>query len=541
MPSKETDPKKALEKRATALKRLATANERRLNATGKRGRLNVVKLIAERFAQVGYGEDGAQGYLEHFLDQFLLQAQDPMSPSYALLATRIISPDIMTKLDDYVTSKRSEDEDFMAYRVAKRCFDRQREYVMSWAPRSYAMCGRRAGKTEGNRLKTMIRSIPSDSRVLILGLTVETTLDLYYQPMLDLYTEFGIKVSEASRIDKCIRIKNRSEVHFGGNTDSREREKYRGFDWDLVIIDEAQSQPALPYLIDSIIQPSLLDRRGVLCITGTGPRVRGTYWEHLWCNDPTASRFSWNLTANPTIPDAENALAAIREHKGLTETSPLYVREYLGQIAYDDDALVYRLEQANYYTDAELAGILAGVPISDVRITGGLDFGFDDADAFAFILHIEGRPQNYLIHEYKARRTGTKELTDAIKAAMELLKASPIYGRFGEAWRQCLIYADTGALGKKITYDLNQQYGLPIMAAYKHDKKLGVELLQDKVKRGMFKVREGSIFADEALKTIFARDGEDRLTREIDDTTYHPDLLDAVLYAERAIDLFGRK
>ena len=103
-----------------------------------------------------------------------------------------------------------------------------------------------------------------------------------------------------------------------------------------------------------------------------------------------------------------------------------------------------------------------------------------------------------------------------------------------------MVYADTGGLGKKVAYDLSLK-GLPMQDAYKADKDMGVEMLQDEVRTGMFKARRGGAFEDECLKTVFARNERDELTRTLDDDAYHPDLIDAVRYAMRPIWLFGRK
>ena len=106
--------------------------------------------------------------------------------------------------------------------------------------------------------------------------------------------------------------------------------------------------------------------------------------------------------------------------------------------------------------------------------------------------------------------------------------------------KRFLIYADTGAGGKKIGYDLALK-GLPIQDAYKASKDLAIELLQDDARMGHLKVREGGPFADECMKTVFSRNERDELTREVDDETYHPDLMDAVTYAMRPVWMFTRR
>ena len=70
---------------------------------------------------------------------------------------------------------------------------------------------------------------------------------------------------------------------------------------------------------------------------------------------------------------------------------------------------------------------------------------------------------------------------------------------------------------------------------------MAIELLQDETRRGMLRVRAGGAFDEEAKHTVFRRDEQDRLTREIDDDTYHPNLMDGVCYAMRPVWWFARK
>jgi hypothetical protein len=361
---------------------------------------------------------------------------------------------------------------------------------------------------------------------------------------MSLFAELGIKVKEQSRIEGRILTEAGGLMLFGGNGSKDEREKNRGPHWDRVAIDEAQSQKELMYLVESILSPTLLDTGGQLALAGTGPRVRGTYWEAIflgqWADGkslyPDALRINWNLTQNPFIPNYETALAEIRAEKQLKETDSLYVREYLGRISYDDDALVLRLAEQNAFDDDALAAWIKGQPVTDIRFTAGLDFGFTDSDAFVIIAYSTSKPERWIVHEYKQNRIGTAELAAEIRCGLAYVATSPLFAKV--ITKDFMIYSDTG--GNAITaYDLATQYSLPIQAAYKAEKAMAVELLQDESRRGVFKARRTGPFWDESLKTIYARDDQDKLTREIDDETFHPDMIPAVTYAMRDIWLFA--
>jgi hypothetical protein len=479
------------------------------------------------------GGDG-KNRLNRFIESFFESALDGKGWQANMLAERLLEKDFLDKITTQLDAGRREDEDFMAYRCIKDTFGQQMAYAMSNSRLSLAMAGRRAGKTDGNFRAVAAQASRPGSIILILGLTFSTAEQLYWDKIVSLLDALGLQREIESRTEGHLKLENGSEVFFRGNSTRDEREKLRGFKWSLVIVDEAQSQKALPYLLDDILGPACVDLKGRIKLSGTGPRVRGTYWEQLW-TAPGMDRYSWNLMANPFIPDGEAELARVRETKALTETSPLYVREYLGQIAYDDDALVFRLGEANYFDDAAFLAWLRIIPPTDLRLSGGLDIGFEDADGFAILCHAINRPERWLIHEYKARREGTQALADAVKAGIAKVKALP-----GLAAAPLVVYTDEGGGGKKTSFDLSDTYGLPCQPAYKQEKALGIEMMQDDVRTGKLKVRNGGSFADEALKTVFRRNERDELTREVDDDTYHPDLADAILYALRPIQLYGK-
>jgi hypothetical protein len=486
-------------------------------------------------------------YLKDWFRGFFERAKTPGKSDYGMLASMILSPDMFDRYDSWVDRGERQEQAFLSYQIHKMSTDIQRTILFSRAKYLFLMAGRRGGKSQGVSHWYGDEFVQKpDAQCLYIGLTITRAMELLWQPMLDLFAELGIKVKEHSRIEGRILTEAGGLLRFGGNGSKDEREKNRGAHWDRVAIDECQSQKELMYLVESIISPTLLDTGGQLALAGTGPRVRGTYWEAVflgqWADGrslyPDALRLNWNLTQNPFIPNYEKALEEIRREKQLKETDSLYVREYLGRISYDDDALVLRLGDGNAFVDDELAAWIAHQPVTDIRFTSGLDFGFTDSDAFVIIAYSTSRPERWIVYEYKKNRIGTAELAVEIRAGIQYVQTSPLFAKV--VTREFMIYADTG--GNAITpYDLATQYGLPIQAAYKAEKAMAVELLQDEVRRGLLKARRDGAFWDESLKTIYRRDEQDKLTREIDDETFHPDMIPAVTYGMRDIWLFNTK
>lgn len=465
-------------------------------------------------------------YYDAFLQKLMADALSGDPRSRQFLAERLLEPGVLDTVDEYINKGRKSDEDFNRYRIHLLAHDVQREYLLTKQKRIYQMAGRRAGKSDGHILKaiSVMQSKPN-SKVLYIARTIGVGMDLMFNQLIKYSTDLGIDVLKEDRSDGYIQIENASEFFIKGNNNKASRENMRGGHYDLIIIDEAQSQESLSYLIQDICEPMLVDSAGTLVLSGTGPRIGGTFWEEVYINEEKypGKRMNWNLTMNPYIKNYEHVLEEIMKEKSLTIDSPLFQREYLGKIVYDLDSLVFRLNENNFYTDDQFKTWCKSQPVTDVKLTAGLDLGFDDADGFCIIAFSTTKPEKFLLYQHKGRRQGIKELADHIKAGLDE------YSYLGRP----NIYTDTGGGGKKISYELNQQYGIPTMSAYKSNKDMGVELLQEEIRLGNFKLKRDTPFEDECLKTVFARNDKDELTRLIDHETYHGDLNDAILYAMR--------
>jgi hypothetical protein len=462
-------------------------------------------------------------------------------------AAWFFGPDMVDQIDAWMDRGERREQAFLSYQIHKQATDIQRKILFAQAKYMMLMAGRRGGKSEGLKLWYLDAFVQKPtSRCLYIGLTISRAMSLMWQPMMEGLAELGIKIREQSRVEGKIVTEAGGLMQFGGNTTKDEREKNRGPYWDRIAIDECQSQKELLYLVEHILSPTLIDTQGHIAFAGTGPRVRGTYWEALYLGQwadgkplyPDALRLNWNLSQNPYVADFETALEQIRAEKSLKETDSLYIREYLGRIAYDDDALVIRLAPANAFTDEELSAWISAQPVTDVRFIGGLDFGFRDCDALGIICYSVSRPERYLVYEWKDHRKGTADIAAEVNKGIEYVKTSPLFAKVVNrtGWP---IKADTG--GNAITpFDLSSPpYSLPLETAYKQDKNMAVEMLQDEARKGQFKARQGGPFWDECLKTVYGRNEQDQLTREVDDETYHPDMMPAITYAMRDLWLFN--
>ena len=82
---------------------------------------------------------------------------------------------------------------------------------------------------------------------------------------------------------------------------------------------------------------------------------------------------------------------------------------------------------------------------------------------------------------------------------------------------------------------MSTKYKLPIYNCYKHDKKMALSQLADWLRSGRIQIddNEDNALKDEFERTVYKRDDQDNILSEIDNDTFHPDAVDALLYASR--------
>ena len=124
---------------------------------------------------------------------------------------------------------------------------------------------------------------------------------------------------------------------------------------------------------------------------------------------------------NPYIRDAKKFCEELLESHGWTADEPVYRREYLGEECFDDDALVLRFGEKNYYTPDELAAWEKKQPTGDIIVILGVDTGHDDADAVVPMLASKGDDTVWVLGEKAIAKQGITELADMINEAVAIL------------------------------------------------------------------------------------------------------------------------
>jgi len=337
----------------------------------------------------------------------------------------------------------------------------------------------------------------------------------------------GLVISKMDKTNGIIEWANGSSLMFGGNNTTADQEKWRGYKFRLVGIDECGAQRWLRSLVDEIITPTLLDYAdSCLILQGTPPRVPKTFFESMW-NSQAFKRYTWSIFDNPFIPSAQEFIQEMAEKRGLKIESPFIQREYYGLMgSYDLEAMVYK--DRKYHTKPPR------YKITDIAI--GIDYGFSDYNAIIGLAYNKELKKGYFFFEEKFNRANIQRIvavtTDAITQAEDIAVENNMDKGNIE------IVADTNE--ESITYELATTYHFPARNAYKYNKEMAIYQFADCLRSGSITMAQGGPLDEEMETLIFMRDDEDNIIPVIDDAIGgHPDAADAALYAFRQFAFYA--
>lgn len=471
-----------------------------------------------------------QSWTEAFIKQMLDEARkEPSGPLGQLIAKQIMQEDILSKLDAETDKALAKDVDFLEYRLMKQLYDKQREVFLDDKIHKKILIGsRRIGKTTLATRLMVKDCIKPNRHALFIGLKFETAINLAFDETVRIADSVGLVISKKSKNDGNIEFTNGSRITFKGNYTVRDQDtNFQGDHYSLVIIDEVQSQKNVQHLIDDLLRPAMSDYPdSTIVLTGTPPRIKGTYAEKVWKDFKGWKHYSWVMADNPFIINenhtVESIIDDICKEKGITPDAPFIKREYFGSWEYDTEAMVFR----GYQKYKEIPATF--IP-TDIAI--GVDYGSRAYNAIIALAYNRTIRQAYVINERKFNKSTVTEFINASIEVFDFCKKFAIERNSNFDFTKIAFYCDYG--DKMITYELSTTYKLPAYDCYKYDKKLAIDQLADACRTGRIMILENGALQDEFERTVYKRDDQDNITTEIDDELFHPDAMDALLYASR--------
>lgn len=403
-------------------------------------------------------------------------------------------------------------------------FDKQREVLRDPSPRKAIVCGRRAGKTTlGARLlqdsaQRNPASGEDESITCYIAPTKNQARRLMWGRLQVVAKKQGLPF-EFNSTELIARHANGAQVWLMGADDNRDADRLRGFAFRRVIIDEAQSVGAdFEELISEIIEPALADWDGDLVLTGTPSAACCGYFHDASTGKlPDWTTSTWTVLDNSGFPRwrgnpdwqamAAEWIVEVRNRKGWPEDHPTFQREWLGRWVRDEAGLIYRYQDGrNTYEGQAPTGLKHVI---------GVDLGFDDAFAVCVLgFDPKKMPDLWEVDGYEKSGQTPSEWAEVLRT-------------FNERYKPERIVVDTGGLGKAITTEFSQRYGLPVQPAQKANKFDFIALVNADFERGSVHLQHGGHLANQAARLQWDED------HKKEDPRFPNHRLDAFLYAWR--------
>lgn len=363
-------------------------------------------------------------------------------------------------------------------------FPEQRAYVTDAAKALASCCSRRSGKTYGNvyRLKRATERHPGK-----IALYVHQSKNHARQqlgaPFLELSKKWrwGFVQKEVDN-NLMLIAPNGAQIWLAGAKHRVDFEKFRGFPFSEVIIDEAQLYPFLGEAIDDVLEATLGDLDGAVVVSGTPSPIPTGFFHAITTGEdhqpdgspiPKWPTHHWTLAENPHYRGGQGAQYRedLRIRRGWAPDHPTLQREYFGRWIRDEGALVFPYDaEKNRYTilpDGKTWHYVLGVDLGSSQE--------ERSTAFVLLAYSHDDPCIYTVKTWKAAGMTPSQ----IAVEIERLRREYSIGS---------IVIDAGGLGGAYVEEFNQRYGKYAQAAEKQSKMAFVEMLRGDLKSGIIKI-----------------------------------------------------
>lgn len=424
-----------------------------------------------------------------------------------------------------------------------KCVNDNARFIVACLPR-------RSGKTMMEAIRAVKLCLTKPNAVVwYLSFTISYGIDTFTDGCLrGLIKRFDV-TAEIREGGSYIEFPNGASITVRGIDDVHSIEKLRGRNPpDLVFLDECQSmrEQILHPMVNNIIRPALLDRAGVLIVTGTPSPVPAGFFYDIWTNGRW-SRHSWTLYDNPTKTAAyyDAFLAKERQDRGITEADPAYRREWLGEWAIEEELRVYKYGAINNimadvkeFTLGLAPNIIRGRqclsrhPLMSAhhkhlwRHAVGIDIGSGDRTAVVVLGQHLNDKHVFQVFEWVIHRKQEPVQSDVVDILRWIQREyNPM------SW----FFDSGGAGGKLFMTTLQRDHGFPfIEAARKTDRRGQIDSVNTWLRRGRLLIPNVSAVAEDMLKSIWDADKLKQGVWEYS-PTWHPDPAEALRYCATGI------
>lgn len=429
---------------------------------------------------------------------------------------------LVKETTEYFKSNTEANVDYIEYKISKYLFEWQKPVILQDTKKNTLLAGRRSGKSfvlsalpvvHCSKGFDTINGYNKPRSVLVMGLTSGRVKEVFWTNILHFVEVSGLKAS-IDNSELTIKFENGSSIFLRGNNSKVDREKLRGGDFSMIIIDECQSQQSLNYLMTDILGPIIKGRDSLVYLAGTGAITNKGYWKDV--TDGSLSKewrhFTATMKDNPTVP--ETALDDVLKENNWTKDNVTFRREYLAENIIDTTRIVYPVFHT--YKDIEENTVFN-------RLCIGIDYGWHDYNAIVAL----GKTNKGKTYELETRKFNKSDVDNIVENVKQVW--DECIQKYKIPLDNAICVADSS--DQSISAQI-QKKGVKIQNAYKVDRIQQILDLREELNRGDLLLKENGILTEEAECYVWKYDEENKcIIYETDDDFYHADGLPACRYA----------
>lgn len=253
-------------------------------------------------------------------------------------------------------------------------------------------------------------------------------------------------------------------LYFMGCKDRRSANYIRGVPKiHRVAVDECGQIPdaLLKYLVEDVVEPTLADTDGSLCLTGTPSDTGvGFYEDEMGRAEADGAHFCWTAADNPhlEVNGAQFIAHMLATRFAGNEANATFRREYLGHRVREEGVLVYHLPP--------LSEFYAQPPARGNYTAMGIDLGWADGTGFSVLRARDPLPGAHIMEVYR-------------ETELQLPRIAAIAARLQSQYDVAEIFVDSaGGGGRTICETLANSYGLPAQPADKRARRMRIEMVR---------------------------------------------------------------
>jgi len=352
-------------------------------------------------------------------------------------------------------------------RILSGTFGPQTAFVLSEAKSIVNDSGRRAGKTDGWAARFYVRGMrPEEAGGLSVFITgsAATSEELLGTALKGMNDRYRLGLTRREREGQIYyMLPNSHRIWLAGCKDTAEVGKFRGYKFRRAVVDESQNiTRILGKLVTESLEPALMDFDGELGLSGT-PNVQCVGDWYDFCHNEQFEHHHWTVFENPYIKNAKKFVERIKVRYKWTDTTPRYMREYLGLWCNDTESLCYPFNrELNWIPE---------LPAGKWRYSIGVDFGAREPCAWVVCAYRHDHPKLYLVHCEQAA-----ELSPSKSA----LKTMELMARFDTND----VVVDSGGAGAAFLKEWGDRYRLFPEVAKKTDVSGQIAIMAGELQSG---------------------------------------------------------